>query len=107
MPVENPKDPILKSGPDQQRELFNRFCREANGFSTEEVIGAACNLIINAIRQVYSTRQRAEARFDEIFGRVKTLLVGHYDQLGRKRGIFPYNQFIEPQHFVDKDEKRH
>jgi hypothetical protein len=99
----NPKDPLLKAGPTYQRELFNRFAQNANGFSTEDVIGAASNIIINALRQAHSTRIAAESRYDEIFGKMKSLLLNHYDVLGRKRGVFPFDQVIEMDRFNDKE----
>lgn len=95
----NPNDPLPKFGPPGQRELFEQFTKLSNGFSTEDVIGAAANLIVNAIRQSQATRQKAEASYDELFGQMKSMLVSHYDSLGRKRGLFPYNQVIEVPHF--------
>lgn len=91
----NPKDPSLKVLTDPGRELCTRFAKEANGFSREDVLSAALNIIVNVIRQEQNTGQKAEARFDELFGKTKTLLVSHYDSLGRKRGLFPYDQVIE------------
>ena len=67
----NPKDPLRKNGPDQQKLLFDRFTKEANGFSTEEVIGAAVNLVLNALRQAHGTRRSAETRFDELNARTR------------------------------------
>lgn len=91
----NTKDPLLLATPDYTRELFNRFSKAADGFSAEDAIGAAANVLINAIRQSQPTRAQAEKRFDELFGRSKQVLVNHYDTIGRKRGIFPYDQVIE------------
>jgi len=91
----NPNDPLPKFGAPGQRELFGQFTKVANGFSTEDVIGAAANLMVNAIRQAQPTRQKAEASYDELFGQIKSLLVSHYDSLGRKRGLFAYDQVIE------------
>ena len=88
------KDPLHIIGPDAQRELFNRFTHAANGFATDAVLGAAVNVMVNALRQAYSTRAAAEIAFDELFGRSKSILVEHYDSLGRKRGIFPFDQNI-------------
>jgi len=82
-----------------QRELFTLFTRAANGFSTDDAIGAAVNIVINALRQSCTTRQEAEIAFDELFGKSKSTLMNHYDSLGRKRGVFPYNQTIEVAHF--------
>jgi hypothetical protein len=89
------KDPIFKASADQQRELFTRFAREARNCPVELVIGAALNVVVNALRQTYQTRANAERRYDELFGIMKTLLLDHYDSLGRKKGIFPYNQNLE------------
>lgn len=99
----NPLDPLRKSGPDQQRELFNAFCKVATGFSTEEVMGAALNLLVNALRQAHPTQAKALSRLDEISAAAKTLLASHYDALGRRRNIFPFHQTIELPHFTDRD----
>src|SRR5947207_1230289 len=98
--MSNPKDPLLKSGPDYQRLLFDRLSKAADGFQGDEVINAAANIIINVLRQTHTTRDAAEKRFDELFGRTKTILLDHYDQLGRKRGIFPFDQTIVVPRFV-------
>lgn len=99
----NPLDPLIKSGPDQQYELFRRFSTAAAGFSTAEVIGAATNLVINALRQAHATRDPAEHAYDEHAARAKGLLLNHYDTAGRKKGIFPYDQEIVMPHLVAKD----
>lgn len=95
----NDKDPLLHSGPFSQRELLERFAFVADGFPTDIVISAAANILINGIRQAHPTRQGAESYFDSLFGQLKQLLVDHYDSLGRKRGIFPYDQILEAHHF--------
>lgn len=96
----NPKDPLIKAGPGGQRELFERFTREAGaGFSTADVIGAAFNVIVNAIRQAHESRDAAVKSYDELFGKNKSLLLNHYDSRGRLRGVFPYPQIIEATHF--------
>lgn len=97
------KDPLNVLVPDRQRELFKRFAESANGFSTEDVIGAAANVLVNALRQAHGSRQSAEKSFDELFGRTKQILVEHYDTIGRKRGIFPFNQTIEVPLFANKN----
>jgi hypothetical protein len=91
----NPKDPLIKAGPEAQRELFNRFSAvAAQGFTTDDAICAAMNIIINAVRQKSATWPEAERAYDEMFGRSKQVLANHYDSLGRKKGIFPYDQTI-------------
>lgn len=89
------KDPLTLATPDRQRELFTRMSAVADGFGADDVVGAAVNLLVNAIRQSQPTRRQAEVRFDELFGRTKQILVDHYDALGRKRGVFPYDQVVE------------
>lgn len=93
------KDPMLLATPDNGRELFKRLAQVCNGFSQDDVVTAAANLLINAIRQQHPTRGKAEAAFNELFGRSKQVLVDHYDMGGRKKGIFPYDQVITPAFF--------
>lgn len=96
-------DPMLKVSSQAQRALFESFCQAANGFSTEAVVGAAINVLVNAIRQSQPTKHQAEKRFDELFGQTKQVLINHYDSVGRKKGIFPYDQTIHATLFVDED----
>ena len=98
-----PKDP-LRGVPDNQRELFTRLSQACEGFNMLEVRGAASNLIVNAIRQLHPTRDKAEAAFDEMFGKAKQMLMEHYDSTGRKKGIFPFDQVLHASHvdFTDK-----
>lgn len=104
--LNNPQDPFHKSGPEQQKELFENFCKAANGRSTEVALGAAVNVIVNAIRQTCPTRALAEQRYDEIFGQNKSLLFQHYDSVtGRRRSIFPFTQVIEMPLHKEKDRK--
>jgi len=98
------KDPLMKASEKAQIELFQQFCHVANGFSTEAVVGAAINVLVNSIRQTYPSKRQAEMRFDELFGQTKQVLLDHYDSMGRKKGIFPYTQTIHGSLFVDKDE---
>ncbi len=102
----NPKDPLAPSkpiAPDAARELFKRLSALSSGFSSEDVVGAATNLLVNAIRQRQPKRFGAERQFDEAFGRAKhTLLEQHYDLAGNRRNIFPFDQFVEPEHFTDR-----
>ena len=91
----NPKDPLLAVGSLQQRALFDRFSREADGFSAEDAIGAALNVLINALRQAHARREAAGRSYDEHVARAKGMLMDHYDSTGRKKGIFPYPQRIE------------
>ena len=103
----NPNDPLAPHlAGDSQKELFVRLAAASNDFSTEDVIGAAANLIVNALRQAHSTDRAAMARVDELTARLKGVLSEHYDRATGKRrnGLFPFNQVIRPVHVVD-DEK--
>jgi hypothetical protein len=84
---------------DAERVLFEALAREASGFQRAQVIGAAGNLIINALRQEYDGREAAGRAFDEFFGRIKDLLMQHYDAGGRRRGVFAYDQVLTVEHF--------
>ena len=88
------RDPMLKATPTNERELFELLSGAAAGASSAQVINAAANLIINALRQANPSREAAERAFDEIFGRAKQILSDHYDSVGRKRGVFPFDQTI-------------
>lgn len=101
--LRNPKDPLNNAGPPQGRELFRRFGRVADGFSHEDVIDAAVNLILNSIRQGNAKWPGAEKRFDELFGKSKTTLRQHYDGPGGRRNIFPFDQTVLMDHFDARD----
>lgn len=95
--LNNPKDPLIGSAPKPGLELFKRFSQEADrgAFSVEHVIDAASNMLINAFRQAYADRSKAEAQFDERFGKLKSLLLNHYDSVtGKRRSTFAFDQTI-------------
>lgn len=95
-PLRNPKDPLHRSGPDAERELFRALGAACSGFPNEAVLGAAANLLVNAIRQSQPTRYAAREKFDELTARVRVLLLDqHYDALGKRRNVFPFHQVIE------------
>lgn len=102
-PLRNPADPLLRAGPGQQQELFRRFVREAAGFSLEDVIGAAMNVLINAVRQSSPTWRVAEARYDEWTSRFKSVMRSHFDASGRRRSVFPFHQEVVMDHFDSRD----
>jgi hypothetical protein len=91
------KDPLSQFS-DRQRELFERFTRDADGFSTEQVIGAAANLLVNALRQAHASRDGALDGFDQIAAKTRALIADHYDMMGRRRNVFPFNQVIDVPH---------
>lgn len=93
----NSKDPILNSGSETQQQLFKQFVQSASGFQQNDVVSAAVNLLINALRQTHPSRKEAEKAFDELFGRTKGFLLdGHYDSsTGKRLNIFPFHQIVE------------
>lgn len=96
--MSNPNDPLHKptAGPQSARQLFDNLSKVASGFGADDVMLAAANLLINAIRQHKATRDGAVVAFDEIAARSKhVLLEQHYDQMGRRRNVFPFHQVIE------------
>jgi hypothetical protein len=89
----HPKDPIANN-PDKAIELMKAMGQVAHGFSSQEVINAAANIVINAMRQSHATGHEAERAWDEIVARSKGQLMACYDSNGRKKGIYPYHQTI-------------
>jgi hypothetical protein len=100
-------DPLLGL-PDQERLLFDAFKQASAGKNVDAVLGAALNIVINTIRQMEPTRAEAEARYDALFGRAKTLLIDrHYDSVtGKRRTIFPFTQQVKMAYHYDDDTVR-
>lgn len=91
-----------KSGPDQQRELFDKFRTLANGFSTEDVIGAALNIMVNGLLQAHATVPMALDSCDAMAAKMKALLLVHYDAVTqRRRSTVPFDQVIHVPLFTD------
>jgi microcystin degradation protein MlrC len=89
----HPSDP-LASTPDKARELMQNMGQVAHGFSAQDVLNAATNIVINALRQGHSTSRSAEQAWDEMMAKAKGQLMDCYDSSGRKKGIYPYHQTI-------------
>ncbi len=93
--LNNPRDP-LGNAENSTRELFKHLGAVCNGFSNDAVLGAAVNLLANAVRQSCKSRQQAEASWDEIAARMKGVVLSHYDPVtGKRRNIFPFHQTID------------
>jgi|SRR4029079_8051659 len=92
----NAADPLKPARSDHGRELFEQITLAASGFSYEDVVNAATNLIVNAVRQSCDNRRTAEGAFDEIVARTKALLLEqHYDAgTGKRKSVFPHHQII-------------
>lgn len=95
----------LNQRPDAERELFKQFSQLCNGFPNEAAIGASANILINALRQNKVTWREAEPAFDELFGKLKSILASHYDGTGRRRSVFPHPQVLNVP-LIDMRKKR-
>lgn len=104
-PLRNPSDPMLGSASDRQLALFRAISAVAHGYSIEETIGAIVNVQANAIRQACPTRLKAFERVDQLTQINKDLLGSHYDQMGKRRNVFPFDQHIEVPHFDLRNRK--
>lgn len=94
-------DPLTK-GPDAARELFHRFTRAADGFPLDVAVGAAGNIILNAIRQEYKDKKDADEAINRLLTKLRSALEDHYYQSGGRRSVFPFHQSVvlDPQ-FMD------
>lgn len=90
----NGVDPLTKVA-DTEHELFKRFSDVARGFPLEAVLGAALNMILNALRQSYKTRKSADDALVELHQKSRSMLSDHFDHRGERRSVFPFHQIIE------------
>jgi len=98
-PLRNPSDPLHKANNEAGVELFRKLAEVCDEAPTDVVIIGAINLLLNAIRGAHSSRTSAERAFDEYAAKAKAVLLDqHYDQLGRRRNVFPHDQVIEVPH---------
>lgn len=67
------------------RELIAAIAQVADGFQNDEVIDAAANIILNAIRQDHATLASAEERLDDITANMRSALrTAHYHRDGTR-----------------------
>jgi hypothetical protein len=92
--LNNPKDPLHQQA-DAENALFSALAKVANGFTSEQVVGAALNLVVNAIRQANASDKGALDAADAAHAAMRKILVAHYDNAGKRRNIFPFHQVIE------------
>lgn len=90
----NKMDPLGRT-PDNQRRLFQEMCKVARGATTETVIGAAANLLANALRQSHAKRDDALSSLDALHSEMRQLVASNYDAAGKRRNVFPFDQTIE------------
>jgi len=95
----------LKNLPSQEELLFRMFTQFSVGKNLDAVMGAAINVLINAIRQSYPRRNDAEAKMSELFGRaIQLLLHNHYDSVtGLRRNVFPHTQIVRMPYHIEDD----
>lgn len=93
--MSNKADPMLRSGPEAGRVLFETWARDANGFPREAVVDAAVNALVNSLRQEHTRGRVALAAFDELTAKAKGLLASHYDSVtGNRRNVFAHTQHV-------------
>ena len=79
--------------------LFEAMGACAAGHPQEEVLSAAMNIVLNALRQNVSRRDEVIYQANELFGRSMELLLEHYDPVSnRRRSVVPFDQVISPAH---------
>lgn len=97
-------DPLLvKSSTELMFSLFRSFSQASNGHGMDTVTGASANMLVNAICQTHHKRVDAEKAYDELFARMKEVLMSHYGPNTRLNGMFPFNQTIHANLHVEKD----
>lgn len=92
----NPLDP-LRAGPKRGREIFELFYKISLGFDRADVLDATANLIVNLLRELCPTREKALTKVDQFAALLKGLIDKHYTATGR-RNIFPHTQNIDVPH---------
>lgn len=72
-----------------ERALFEAFAQAANGYQRDDVVGAAANLLANALRQSHRTQGAAEEELDALVARIKRDMAFHYggDGLRKERRL--------------------
>lgn len=102
-PLRNPQDP-LHNTPEEAKNLFRKLSEMCDGHSADAVIGAAMNLVINALRTAHPKRAGASAAFDEVSAKAQNALLDqHYDAMGNRRNIFPFEQVMKVEFFNTKN----
>ena len=92
----NKLDPLQKPRSDHGKDLFALLSKAASGFSYDDVVTAAMNLVLNAIRQSFATSQAAEQAYDELMAKTKSVLLDQHYAAGKRKSVFPFHQVISP-----------
>jgi len=102
-PLANPLDP-LNSVSEQERKLFIAMDAQAKDVPLNIVIGAALNIIVNAVRISQQNRANAESLWDNSCGVGKELLLKNYDSVtGQRRNVFAFTQIVEMPLHIEPD----
>lgn len=97
-------DPLLVGAPDHGRVLFAKFEQAADGHSTDQIIFAAINVLVKALRETYGKRTEVENRIDDLFGRLKTSIFRFYDPVtNQRRSTIPFTQRVSLPLIIDKE----
>ena len=98
-------DPLLYNGPASQQDLFNKFSMLASGYPVDAAMGAAVNILINAVRQTFPLRTQAEDQWKSLMGQGMNILLSHYDPTtNRRRSTISFPQVLRaPQIVLDPD----
>lgn len=67
------------------RTLFHAFAQSADGYQRDDVVVAAANLLLNAMRQSHKTRGAAFEELDAVLANIKRELGQHYDDAGNRK----------------------
>jgi hypothetical protein len=93
----NKIDPLTDTSGESGKVLFDRLNKQCKDFPLEAVVNGSSNVLLNVIRQRNATRDAAEKDFNEMFGRLKAILMEHYNGPdGKRRSVFPFHQTISP-----------
>lgn len=97
-------DPLTDTAPEAGHVLFQRLSAACKDFPHEAVVNAAANLLLNVLRQRNESRGLAERDYNDMFGRLKSVLLAHYDgPTGKRRSVFPFHQVIRPDFISFRD----
>lgn len=103
--ADNRQDP-LNDTETRARDMMRAFGKIANQAPVDVVVAASINLLINAIRGAHGSRDAALRRYDQLTSEMRGVLASHYDGVGRRRNVFPFDQHIQVPLIGDVDKVR-
>ena len=70
----------------EARKLLDAFSSAANGYTRDDVIDAAANLVLNALRQEHQRLEEADEELRALADRMQKMLAQrHYNEIGQRR----------------------